>query len=86
MCFRPSEVAMKKCSACGAVNKPIATECAQCGAPLSNVKQDFDADQASLDAANTFSAPNLPNAPAVPKGPAAPAAPKAPGAPTPPGA
>ena len=50
MCFRPAEISMKKCPECGADNKPIATECAQCGAPLENKKIDFDADQAALDA------------------------------------
>ena len=84
MCFRPAEVSVKKCAACGAVNKPIAKECAQCGAPLDNTKADFDADQASLDAANTFKAPGAPKAPTAPgapKPPGAPAVPKVPGAP-----
>ena len=48
MCFRPAEIAMNKCAACGAPNKPIATECVKCGAPLENVKNDFDADRQSL--------------------------------------
>lgn len=61
---------MKKCAACGADNKPVAKVCAQCGAELDSKKIDFDADQASIDAAG-----------APPK---APAAPSAPGAPKPP--
>ena len=81
MCFRPAEISMKKCSACGADNKPVAKVCAQCGAPLDNSKIDFDADQASLDAAIT-----PPAAPTAPQAPGAPAAPKAPGAPKPPSA
>lgn len=74
MCFRPAEISMKKCAACGADNKPVAKVCAQCGAPLDNTKIDFDADQASLDAAGTRGAP------------VAPAPPTAPGAPKPPSA
>ena len=81
MCFRPAEISMKKCSACGADNKPVAKTCAQCGAPLDTTKIDFDADQASLDAATT-----APAAPAAPKAPGAPAVPQAPGAPKPPSA
>lgn len=77
MCFRPAEVVMKKCPECGTPNKPIATECAKCGAPLDNKKMDFDADQASLDAANTFAAPKAPGAPAAPKAPGAPKPPMA---------
>ena len=69
MCFRPAEISMKKCSACGADNKPVAKVCAQCGAPLDNTKIDFDADQASLDASNTM--PNAPAAPQAPKPPSA---------------
>ena len=74
MCFRPAEMSMNVCAACGASNKPIATECAACGAPLKMKTTDFDADQASLDAAAR------PAAPAAPGAPKAPAAPKAPGA------
>lgn len=73
MCFRPAEIAMKKCAACGAPNKPIATECVKCGAPLENVKNDFDADQAKLDAAMR-PAPVAPAAPGAPKPPAGPTA------------
>ncbi|HIW76357.1 MAG TPA: zinc-ribbon domain-containing protein [Candidatus Gordonibacter avicola] len=72
---------MKTCPACGATNKPIATACEKCGADLPTVKTDFDADQASLDAA---AAPKPPASPAAPQAPSAPGAPKAPGAPTPP--
>lgn len=81
MCFRPAEISMNKCPQCGAANKPIATECAQCGAPLKQVKVDFDADQASLDAAATMppmpSAPQAPGAPGAPKAPNAPESPQA---------
>ena len=66
MCFRPTEMSMNKCPQCGANNKPIATECAQCGAPLEQMKVDFDADQASLDAMNTFTMPPMPGAPKPP--------------------
>lgn len=69
MCFRPAEISMKKCAACGANNKPVAKVCAQCGAELDNRKIDFDADQASLDAAGTISAPQPPSAPGAPKPP-----------------
>ena len=51
---------MKKCAQCGATNKPVATVCAQCGAPLDNRKIDFDADQASLDAAGAMP-PEIPH-------------------------
>ena len=75
MCFRPAEISMKKCPECGANNKPIATECAQCGAPLENKKIDFDADQAALDAAiKSPGAPSAPNAPKVPGAPKPPSA------------
>lgn len=76
MCFRPAQVTMKTCPACGAVNKPIAKVCEKCGAELDNKKIDFDADQSKLDAANTTGslAPAAPAAPA----PAAPGAPKPP--------
>lgn len=67
---------MKKCPACGADNKPVAKVCAQCGAELDNKKIDFDADQASLDAAGAPSA--APGAPGAPKPPTAPSAPKPP--------
>ena len=82
MCFRPSAISMKKCPKCGANNKPVAKECAQCGAPLADMKIDFDADQASLDAASTFGAPSAPKppAPSAPKPPTVPGPPKAPGA------
>ena len=88
MCFRPAEVSMNTCEVCGAVNKPIAKECAQCGAPLAMKKADFDADQAALDSANVaFKAPAAPAAPgAAPKAPMAPApgaVPKAPASPAP---
>lgn len=73
MCFRPAEINMKKCAACGADNKPVAKVCAQCGAELDNKKIDFDADQASLDAAGV-----PPVAPGAPKPPMAPGAPKPP--------
>ena len=74
MCFRPAEMSMKKCPKCGANNKPIATECAQCGEPLAQMKVDFDADQAKLDAFATMPpmAPNMPMAPGAPKPPAPP--------------
>ena len=62
------------------LNAPVATVCAQCGAPLDNRKIDFDADQASLDAAGAMP-PVMPGAPAVPS---APGAPVAPGSPKPP--
>ena len=75
MCFRPAEISMKKCPECGANNKPIATECAQCGAPLENKKIDFDADQAALDASiKSPGAPSAPNAPKVPGAPKPPSA------------
>ncbi len=73
---------MKKCSACGANNKPVAKVCAECGAALDNRKIDFDADQAALDASNVMSgaptAPVAPGAPQVPGAPSAPTAPKPP--------
>ncbi len=70
---------MKKCAACGADNKPVAKVCAQCGAELDNKKIDFDADQASLDAAGKPPvAPAAPNTPSTPKSPKAPSAPKPP--------
>ena len=75
MCFRPAEISMKKCPECGANNKPIATECAQCGAPLENKKIDCDADQAALDASiKSPGAPSAPNAPKVPGAPKPPSA------------
>lgn len=80
MCFRPAEMSMKVCPKCGANNKPIATECAQCGEPLEQMRVDFDADQASLDAMNTFMPPSAPGAPAAPPAPGAPTPPPAPGA------
>ncbi len=67
MCFRPAEISMKKCPSCGADNKPIAKECAQCGALLADMKVDFDADQAALDAA--IKPPNTPSAPVAPEAP-----------------
>jgi uncharacterized OB-fold protein len=70
---------MNKCPVCGKMNKPIAKECAECGAPLEKQKIDFDADQAKLDAANVMGA--APAAPAAPKAPTAPKAPNAPKAP-----
>lgn len=72
MCFRPAEMSMNTCPACGKANKPIATVCDGCGASLEMKRTDFDADQASLDASIMM--------------PGAPAAPAAPGAPMPPGA
>ena len=71
---------MKKCPQCGASNKPVATACAQCGAPLENKRIDFDADQAKLDAANVMPPimPGAPDAPAAPSALAAPGAPKPP--------
>lgn len=77
---------MKKCPECGTPNKPIATECARCGAPLESGKVDFDADQSKLDAANMFNAPMdaMPVAPGSPGMPKVPGAPKMPGAPKPP--
>ena len=80
MCFRPAEMSMKACPKCGANNKPIATECAQCGEPLDQMKVDFDADQASLDALNMFAPPSAPTAPSAPQAPGAPTPPPAPGA------
>lgn len=85
MCFRPAQIEMKNCPQCGKVNKPIAKVCEHCGAELSNVIKDFDADQASLDAATKTppkpGAPAAPAAPGAPKAPGAPAAPAAPGSP-----
>lgn len=69
MCFRPAEISMKKCPNCGANNKPIAKECAQCGAALADMKVDFDADQAALDA--SIKPPSAPSAPDSPKPPSA---------------
>lgn len=80
MCFRPTEMSMNKCPQCGANNKPIATECAQCGAPLEKMKVDFDADQAKLDAVNVAGGASMPPMPKVPSAPKPPSAPKAPGA------
>lgn len=80
MCFRPAEMSMNKCPQCGANNKPIATECSQCGAPLKQMKVDFDADQASLDAFSTLP----PTKPAPPKAPSLSSAGKKPEAPLPP--
>lgn len=34
MCFRPAAVSLNKCYKCGKINKPIATVCVECGAPL----------------------------------------------------
>ncbi|MBN1535443.1 MAG: zinc ribbon domain-containing protein [Anaerolineales bacterium] len=34
MCFRPAAVTLNKCYKCGKINKPIATVCVECGAPL----------------------------------------------------
>lgn len=79
MCFRPAEVSMKTCPACGKTNKPVATVCEACGSELDNSVKDFDADQAALDAAGTQVAPRAPGA-----APAAPGAPKPPEAPKPP--
>ena len=45
MCFRPAEVYMNKCPACGKLNKPIAKTCEQCGEPLELKKTDCDADE-----------------------------------------
>lgn len=73
MCFRPAEIKMNVCPACGKNNKPIAKVCEQCGAALEMEKVDFDADQAKLDAANV-AAPMAPGAPAVPGAPKPPAA------------
>lgn len=84
MCFRPAEISMNTCPACGKPNKPIAKECAYCGAALEMQKVDFDADQSKLDA--SAKAPGAPAAPKAPGAPAAPAAPQAPGAPKAPGA
>lgn len=80
MCFRPAQVEMNTCPKCGAVNKPIAKECAECGEPLQMKKVGFDADADMLDAANTYQVPGAPKAPAAPGAPQAPQAPKAPGA------
>ena len=92
MCFRPAEMQMNKCPVCGKMNKPIAKECAECGAPLQTMKVDFDADQAKLDAMNMMGAapmapgaPMAPNAPMAPGAPKPPSAPKAPAAPKAPG-
>ena len=74
------------CAQCGAsyhiVARPTKVEgvCDSCGAPLDNRKIDFDADQASLDAAGAMP-PVMPGAPAAPS---APGAPVAPGSPKPP--
>lgn len=67
MCFRPAEISMNTCSACGANNKPIAKVCAQCGAPLGAVKVDMDADQAKLDSFKAMP-PCAPGAPKPPMG------------------
>lgn len=84
MCFRPAEMSMKVCPKCGANNKPIATECAQCGEPLAQMKVDFDADQANLDAMNSFASPAAPQTPSMPPTPPVPGAPPMPGTPKPP--
>ena len=78
MCFRPTVMQMNKCPKCGANNKPIATECAQCGEPLERMKVDFDADQAKLDAFATM--PPMPSAPKAPGAPVSPSIPKPPSA------
>lgn len=70
MCFRPAEISMNTCPQCGKANKPIAKMCDSCGAPLGEVSKDFDADQASLDAAAVPMAP-APGAPAPPAPPSA---------------
>ncbi len=77
MCFRPAEVQMNICKECGKANKPIATVCEQCGAPLEKKMSDFDADQAKLDAAAV-----PPTSPASPGAPASSGAPKPPSAPS----
>lgn len=85
MCFRPTEMSMNKCPQCGASNKPIAKECAQCGVPLERKKVDFDADQAALDAAmmpgmmgSMPGVSNMPSSPVIPPRPPAPSVPKPP--------
>lgn len=78
MCFRPAEISMKTCPECGKANKPVATVCEACGAELDNTVKDFDADQASLDSANTMGAPKAPAAPGAPKPPEAPRPPQIP--------
>lgn len=80
MCFRPAEMSMNKCPKCGANNKPIAKECAECGAPLEKMKVDFDADQAALDSAVMM--PGMPQSPMPPTAPNAPAPPSIPKPPT----
>lgn len=72
MCFRPAQVEMNVCPKCGATNKPIAKECAQCGEPLQIKHVGFDADAAMIDQANTFKAPSAPKAPGAPAAPGAP--------------
>ena len=79
-------MSMNKCPVCGKMNKPIAKECAECGAPLDKMKVDFDADQAKLDAMNMMGSPMPSASPMAPGAPAAPAAPKAPSAPKAPAA
>ena len=77
-------MSMKKCPKCGANNKPIATECTQCGEPLAQMKVDFDADQAKLDASNMFGGgmPPLPGMPQAPSAPPMPSMPKPPSKPS----
>lgn len=77
MCFRPAEVSMKTCPACGKVNKPVATECEACGAELEKTEAQFDANQDALDALGANAKPAAPGMPSVP----APGAPKPPMAP-----
>lgn len=69
MCFRPAEIAMKKCSQCGATNKPVATECEKCGAPLDTEKTGFDADQPMTPGPSAPAAPGAPKPPSAPKPP-----------------
>ena len=64
MCFKPAEISMNKCPACGAVCKPNATECPACGAEMSIVMIDNEAQQARFAA--EANAPKAPAAPAAP--------------------
>lgn len=75
MCFRPAdasggEVQKNRCPECGKINKPIATECIQCGHELTPPAQAAPPDL-KMHLKNRPAAPGAPEVPGTP-----PAAPK----------